>query len=85
MHDSSGIRDEDTTFGYFVFGVGNDNGLEGGIPFTEKPDFKDQEPAEKKVDPKGAPEEEVKSYREYPSFKPEQEYQPTFKGDASNE
>jgi len=34
----SGTRDEDTTFGYFLFGVGNDNGLEGGIPFTEKPD-----------------------------------------------
>lgn len=54
-------------------------------PFTEKPDFKDQEPPEKNIEPKGRPEEEVKSYRDYPSLKPEQEYKPTFKGDASNE
>lgn len=54
-------------------------------PFVEKPDFKDQEQPEKMVEPKGAPEEEIKSYREYPSFKPEQEYKPTIKGDASNE
>ncbi|HNW38916.1 MAG TPA: secretin N-terminal domain-containing protein [Candidatus Omnitrophota bacterium] len=53
--------------------------------FGEKPDFKEEEAPEKKISPKGAPEDEVKSYREYPSFKPEQEYQPTFKGDASNE
>ena len=55
------------------------------VPFTEKPDFKTQEPPEKKIEPKGAPEEEIKSYREYPSFKQEEEYKPTFKGDASNE
>ncbi|MFH0918295.1 MAG: secretin N-terminal domain-containing protein, partial [Candidatus Omnitrophota bacterium] len=35
-------------------------------PFTEKPDFKDQETPEEKIGPKGAPEEEIKSYREYP-------------------
>lgn len=54
-------------------------------PFVEKPHFKDQEEPEKIVEPKGHPEEEIKSYREYPSFKPEQEYKPTIKGDDSNE
>lgn len=54
-------------------------------PFTEKPDFKDQEPAENKIEPKGAPEEEVKPGYGYPSFKKEEEYKPTFKGDPSNE
>ncbi|MDD5130334.1 MAG: secretin N-terminal domain-containing protein [Candidatus Omnitrophica bacterium] len=54
-------------------------------PFTEKPDFKDAPAREKKVEPKGAPEEEIKSYREYPVFKQEEEYKPTLKGDASNE
>jgi type II secretory pathway component GspD/PulD (secretin) len=55
------------------------------VPFNEKPDFKDEELLEKRISPKGVPEEEIKSYREYPSFKPEQEYKPTFKGDASND
>jgi len=54
-------------------------------PFTEKPDFKVQDLPEKKIEPKGAPEEEVRSYREYIRFKEEEEYKPTFKGDASNE
>jgi type II secretory pathway component GspD/PulD (secretin) len=54
------------------------------IPLTEKPDFKADETVEKKIEPKGAPEEEIKSYREYPSFKPEQEYKPTLKGEANN-
>jgi type II secretory pathway component GspD/PulD (secretin) len=55
------------------------------VPFAEKPDFKADQAPEKKIEPKGAPEEEIKSYLQYPSFKPEQEYKPTFKGDASNE
>jgi type IV pilus assembly protein PilQ len=54
-------------------------------PFTEKPDFKPDETPERMIEPKGAPEDEVKSYHEYPSFKQEEEYKPTFKGDASNE
>ena len=54
-------------------------------PFTEKPDFKPEEVPEKIIEPKGAPEDEVKSYHEYPSFKQEEEYKPTFKGDTNNE
>ncbi|MCX5694721.1 MAG: hypothetical protein NT014_06360 [Candidatus Omnitrophica bacterium] len=54
-------------------------------PFTEKPDFKDADVPEKKVEAKGAPEEEIKSYRDYSSIKQEEEYKPTLKGDASNE
>jgi type IV pilus assembly protein PilQ len=54
-------------------------------PFTEKPDFKDGESPEKKIESKGIPEQEIKSYSEYPSFKKEEEYKPTLKGDASNE
>ncbi len=54
-------------------------------PFTENPDFKaGPEAAERSIEPKAAL-EEIKSYQEYPSFKQEQEYKPTFKGDLINE
>lgn len=52
---------------------------------AEEPDFKSKEPLEKKIEAKGAPEEEIKAYREYPNFKQEEEYTPSFKGDISNE
>jgi type IV pilus assembly protein PilQ len=40
---------------------------------------------EKKIEPKARPEEEIKPYHKYPSFKEEKVYEPTLKGDQSDE
>jgi type IV pilus assembly protein PilQ len=53
--------------------------------FTEKPDFKADEPPEKNIRPKSSVEDEVKPYSQYPTLKPEEKYDPAFKGDASND
>jgi type II secretory pathway component GspD/PulD (secretin) len=53
--------------------------------FTEKPDFKADEPPEKDIRPKSSVEDEVKPYSQYPTLKPEEKYDPAFKGDASND
>lgn len=55
-------------------------------PLLEKADFSPAKQAsEEKIEPKASPEEEIKPYHKYPSFKEEKIYEPTLKGEQSDE
>lgn len=54
--------------------------------FTEQADFKPAKEAPvEEIEPKEAPEQEIKPYREYPSFKEEEESEAIIEGDEDNE